>query len=1194
MLSTATVALLAGAALADTTIDSSKSEPYTTGDLLSGNTGQKNAGNITVKTGGSISVSAAQGAVVIDSNNYVLNQATIANKDKQGAEGIHVDMSTDRDFSGLTFNNGSGTAITKTGIYLDSGSNLSVSGSSTGKSAINLDSASCSTSCTFNGAITLGSGSTTSVIGDQSHILDIGTKAILNGDLTFAGTATATANSTTQSSSAMYGLWSQGKIQGNVIVASGATLATYGAGGQTMVIQGGGVDGYIQIGGALTSSVTTKPITSYTQTVNTTTNPEAGPALFVQSNVTHGIAILGPTVANTSATAGQVSMQGNAATIAIAPVSGASTPLTIGVYDQDVADPGFSFYNRGAIQASYSNYNSPNTAIAMGGTSTTLPTTLSGGFFNSGAVTSSVLTSGTGQASSSAISTGIDISNYVQLQPGTGKNAASGTSPGDQAAFVNSSISTTSTATISALVTGSRGGTARAVLFESAANVPSLINTGSISAMVTTTDATLSGNTGSSPTNPVAAYAIIDSSGSLTSIYNAGTISAQAGFQAAQGNAISALDNNSQIARAIWLSGGGASTSGVSIKNYASSTRSAIIQGDIVFGTGNNQVLDLQGIDSSHYSSVTGNVAFGSTSGAVVSSGDRLHVGAWSVLTGQVATAETVAGQGVQVDVDAHGTLNLLNTSTSLNATSFNVHNGGTVNLGVNKSLTAVGGVVAAQSVSFDGGSTLGVTYASFVPTSDHQFVLMTANAGQLSIGQSAIDTFNNTTTRPYLLSTATMCITSTAGCTKPANLGPSQDALIIDVRPKTAAEIGLTAGSLPMTPIKTTAGTATTFFDQVNNALAADNDLGSAFINGIHNAKEAQKAYNDMAPNLTGGTRAIAISITDSATGPVAARQRALRMYGKTSGEMTLWGQEFVQMIKDPGTGAYDPNTGFKTTPGFKDHGLGFSVGIDGGSPKYGWYGGALTFYAGDVNELSRDSHQNQQWYLLSLYSAWRGTGLFLDTKLDAGYGHIDGKRFVAFNTAPANSLATSLYAREADNKHAGALISGSVVTGAMLSYGATTIMPQLNIDGLYLREEGYTEKNPGTTTVGDAFDLKVNQSYAKSLRVFAGLDVRYDLELWDFYLQPEVRAGYRYDFVNDPVKLKVAFAYADTTGATPAPGPEFTLQGPDPSRGNYVLGGTIATTTDTWTLGLNFDLVKGSNGVFQQVGTLNLVGRI
>jgi hypothetical protein len=104
----------------------------------------------------------------------------------------------------------------------------------------------------------------------------------------------------------------------------------------------------------------------------------------------------------------------------------------------------------------------------------------------------------------------------------------------------------------------------------------------------------------------------------------------------------------------------------------------------------------------------------------------------------------------------------------------------------------------------------------------------------------------------------------------------------------------------------------------------------------------------------------------------------------------------------------------------------------------------------------------------------------------------------------------------------------------------------------------------------------------------------VRYDLDLWDFYLQPEGHAGYRYDVFNDPVKLKAAFAYANTTGGTPVPGDQFTITGPDPAQGNFVLGGSLASTTDTWTLGLNFDFVKGSNGIFEEVGTLNLLGRI
>ena len=105
------------------------------------------------------------------------------------------------------------------------------------------------------------------------------------------------------------------------------------------------------------------------------------------------------------------------------------------------------------------------------------------------------------------------------------------------------------------------------------------------------------------------------------------------------------------------------------------------------------------------------------------------------------------------------------------------------------------------------------------------------------------------------------------------------------------------------------------------------------------------------------GGSRAIVVSITDQGTGVVGARLRMLNLYGKQEGGTTLWGQEFVQMIKDPGQGATDPNTNTKVQSGFKDHGFGFVLGIDGGTPKYGWYGGAFTFYTGDVGELARDS---------------------------------------------------------------------------------------------------------------------------------------------------------------------------------------------------------------------------------------------
>jgi hypothetical protein len=1202
MLSTAAVALLSGAAYAtDTTIDSAKTEPYTTGPLITSpaNTGQHDQGNITVKSTGSIAVGVEnQGVITVNTDNWVLNQGALSNKDKDGAHGIHIDLSADRNLSGASFANTAGSTVTGSGIYFDNASSLSISGDGTGKIGIYLDGSSCTaTACTYTGDVTLSAGSALSVTGDGSDGVVINAKSILKGNLTFAGTTDIVAATTTNASvTGVYGLLSTGLIQGNVLIPTGGQLAVQGHGARGISIQGTGVDGYISIGGGLSTGIVAETITSYNQKVNTTTNAEAGPALEIGASVTHGIAILGPSIQTSS---GQVSVNGTGQAILISPtinttVTTPTGPLTIGVFTGDTVNPGFSFYNRGTVAIQPTNYNDSAVAFAAVGYDASRPTVLQGGFFNSGTMGASATSSTAGVSGATAPAVlGVYIGDYAQLLPGSGKNGPSGTAnPGDQAAFVNSGA-VSSTSGISASVSGSRGGTAQAISISSLANVPSLINTGTIAARATTTDAALAGNTTSSA-DPLYATAITDRSGTLTSIYNAGTISAVAGYEATSNSSVSPLDNNTQRATAIDLTGGALTPASVQIKNYASNSRAAVISGDVLFGSGNNQQLLLQG-SNNYASSVTGNVVFGNAASGSLTSGDLLSIGAYSTLTGAVVTSETLPTAGVAVDVQAHGTLTLLNNSDALkplginctanpgacvlNSSTFNVATGGTVNLGLNQVLTANGTVVSAQSVNFASGSSLGVAYASFVPQSARSYVLMTAKPGQLTIDQGTLDGYNNGTSRPYLLKETHLSVVH-AG---------TIDQLVLNLIPKNETEIGLTPGSIAFATVPKVTGGTTSLFEQANIAMASDDALGSAFINGITNAAQAQQAYNNMAPNLTGGTRAIVISITDQATGPVGAHQRALNMYGKTDGDMTLWGQQFVQMLKDPGKGSVDVNTGFKTSPGFKDHGFGFVLGVDSGSPKYGWYGGAFTFYAGDVNELSRTAHENQQWYLLSLYSVWRGKGLFLDTKLDVGYGHVDGKRSISL-VQPSGSA----YIREADNKHAGALIAGGMTTGMMFSYGAMTLMPQLSVDGMYMREEGYTEYNPSTTTIGDGFDLKVNPYYAKSLRAFLGADIRYDLELWDFFLQPEARVGYRYDFISDPVKLRAAFAYSNVTTNSIGPGSVFELTGPDPSQGNFVLGGAIASTTDTWTLGLNFDVVRGSNGAYQQVGTISILGRI
>jgi len=1226
MLSVAAAALLAAPAYATatcSTVTTKNPDCVTTGvttalttgapwtsSVITTAVGTPNVGSVYIGNTGTVIISnASLGAITVDSNNYVYSNGVITNKDESSATGILVDMASNRNLSTASFTNAAGTTITGSGIYIDgtTGSSLNLTGSGTAKHGIWLYNSAYvadptnATIYSYTGNITLISGSVTTIQGDTSQVITIDNNIALNGNLTLGGVMTAeqtTAKSTTASS--LIGVASYGQINGNVLLPSGGSLTVSGAGAEGMLLAGTGVNGNLTIGGTLaTVGISGSAASTTTGITSSTILPEAGPALIVNAGVSHGIALL---------SSGSVSTQGAAPAIVIAPLSTATSPLTVGVWtgytdtlsklQPETSDPGFSFYNRGAVSGSQlSSSNNPAYGMSIAGASSAVRTILTGGIYNSGSISAAAHTTGSTAAANSAIA--VSIGSYATIGENlSAKNVyVSPTNPGDVAAFVNSNVN--SGGTISAAVTGTRGGIAQGLAIGANASLPSIINSGSILASVQTSDTTLDGST-SSGGHPAVAIAIQDLSGTLTSIVDTGTIAAQT----------TTLDNGKQNAIAIDLSSGSLSTpsgSGVTITVQATPTSNASISAcnstsgstcsslgtAIVFGTGNKQILNISGDSANRLGLVTGNVGFGLS--GVGASGDKLNIGAYGVLTGIVTAPDSVT-----VNVANHGQLILQNTATALSAVDFNVASGGSVSLGVSESLTNSGLVEASNSATIAGGANLGVAFNSFVPQGTPAFTLVTAPHGKLvvtdlatyntSVGKS-VSACNGTTTdcggsRPFLFASANLQEVDNYN-------GTTKDALILNVVPKTAAQLGLTAGSLSVAPLAASgSATPTTLFAQVNAALATDDELGAAMVNGIHNTTDAAAAYNSFAPNITGGTRAIAISITDQATGVVAAHQRALRMYGKDEGGMTLWGDEFVQQIKDPGSGAKDPNTGQKVRPGFKDHGFGFALGVDGGSPKYGWYGGALTFYAGDVNELRETAHSNQQWLLLTGYSTWRGKGLFFDSKIDAGYGHIDGKRFIDLIVGSGSTAA--LYSREADNKHSGALLSGGFTTGGIFSYGATTLMPQLSVDGLLLREDGYTEINPGTATTGDAFDLRVQPYYAQSLRAFVGFDVRYDINLWDFYLQPEARAGYRYDFFNNPVKLKAAFADIDPKVTGYQPGTQFTMVGPDPAQGNFVVGGSLAATTDTWTLGLNFDLVKGSNGAFEQVATINLLGRI
>ncbi len=399
---------------------------------------------------------------------------------------------------------------------------------------------------------------------------------------------------------------------------------------------------------------------------------------------------------------------------------------------------------------------------------------------------------------------------------------------------------------------------------------------------------------------------------------------------------------------------------------------SAVITGKILFGSGDNQIIDVEGASSDKTATINGDIKFGngSTPGS-----DQLIIGNFGTVN---STITSIASVGVDVDIRSGGTLNLQNATDALNVsglvvdtvtgeqgTAFHVEPNGTLNLTVREEFQT-GIIISTGIVSFDPGAKLNIAYGSFIPA-DSDFVLISAPEGDLHI--SDLQTYQQQVLDklPFLFDPGTPGNPETQLEYQQGTLG-APDELVLHVVPKDAAALGLSGYAAQILPF-------------ANQALSNDDTLGAAFVAGVTSQKAAQLAYNEMAPDVTGGARAIAIALTDQSSGPVAARQRILRMYGKQDGEVTLWGEEFAEFVSDPGTKS-------KGLTGFKDHGFGFVLGLDGGDPKTGWYGGAFSFYSGDIVEpLPRDSHTNTLWYMLTGYTDWRGRGLFLDTKVDVGY---------------------------------------------------------------------------------------------------------------------------------------------------------------------------------------------------------------
>ena len=1215
----ALLAVVAGlsAAHADTTISTNETTAYTTSA----------SGNITINASSGITLSKASTvALTINSSNWLLNDGYIRNTNAASAVGVEIDTS-------------SGNLIpASTG--LDSVGIIDLSGSGTGKTGILIKGGN-----TFYGPIILAAGSGQSasltVKGDSSYGLELVSGTTVTSNITISSpiVMSPSDNSTSDNSVAVQ---LSGKLNGNFINAGAITGVGPGVVG---IVETGGIAA-CNSDTNLPSSFTcaTSSGGSFINAANITlagasvvntrgTNYEAGSAIIIANSIAGGFINEGPSSAGaaTTVTISSTGLSNSSAVQAVVlidpakSVSGSqSVPLGAIIMgpvtsDVDASDYGYAFINHGTISSRPTDAQLSTASVVIQGNSSVYTTCLSasasacsgtnsnpanntGGFLNTGTISATTTTNSQLNTSSGVVS-----ANALYI-------GAYATVPRLDVKSETVSGSTTTAGTISAQVSGVGQGSAYGLVIAANANVPEL-NVGvgakiTASVITSTVSPTKSVAPSTAPFSLVS-EAVVDRSGSLVLINNAGTIAA------ANTTLTPASDaTTSSVQRAIDLQS--STTGNVTINN------SGTILGDVLFGSsGNGDTLNVgntggttsspaansgTGVINSptNYAVVAESIVSTSSGAAPVTNAgvinfgsgtnQTLHVGAYGYVNADIVSATGA----LNVQVDANGQLYVANTSTSLQANSFTVASNGLLGLSISQAdVNSSTPVVQANTAQLSGAK-LALVFGTYISAGTTASAAATPSQQAITLVRAT--TLTDTTladqntqlgqNTPFLFESPTGSGAILASSGYAADQGPtpltittsgSQQTLVLHLLPRS-----VNATNADGSPGLNLSGDAKNQFPFISSALATDDQLGAAVatsmtvyntpglassgINVAVSQQQAQKLFTQFSPDVSGGTREIAVMLTDQATGPVAARQRLLRSYGTVAGDMTLWGEEFAGHINNKGRA-----DGANDLTSYKDHGFGFVVGVDGGSARNGWYGGSFTFYSGDVSQiLPRATRTQTEWYMLTGYSDWHGQHVFLDTQISAAYGNFNETR-----TLTAGSLT-----RTATSKRPGVMLALGANAGVILHKLGLDITPHVSLDGLTLREEGYTENGGGT-----GFNLDVAPYFANSLRSSLGVDIQGKINVFGVDLTPEGRVGYRYDMLHQPVKIRAAF---DSTGGLGTSGNTMTFVGPDPDTGNVFTGLSLGAGTDDWKLGINYDWVRGNNGSTTQVGTITVLGRI
>jgi T5SS/PEP-CTERM-associated repeat protein len=209
----------------------------------------------------------------------------------------------------------------------------------------------------------------------------------------------------------------------------------------------------------------------------------------------------------------------------------------------------------------------------------------------------------------------------------------------------------------------------------------------------------------------------------------------------------------------------------------------------------------------------------------------------------------------------------------------------------------------------------------------------------------------------------------------------------------------------------------------------------------------------------------------------------------------------------------------------------------------------GAALGYANSSSDIGGSGRINVNGGQANVYSAWFKEGFHVEGMLGGGFDVYDTRRDALGGSATANVNGYHL--------------QGMLGTGYDWQSGPWTFGPQVSAQYTRVMLDSFTES-------GSLLPLRFDSQNADSLHSRLGAHLSYRALLGKIMLTPEVRAGWRHEFMSPDITLNSQFA----NGA----GGVFGVRGPALGKDSAVLGaGLSAQWTDEVTTFINYDTELG-----------------